>query len=211
MKKLLITLPIFALFLSCQSNSSADSYGSEYTAGSPVTLAEEQEKAKELEEDAVYSPVDYNDGLLAEITLVNVKFSAILDLDERDVPRPEMLKCIQESIAEADKVREALSKIEPFGVGGEKFKNAALDVVITAKPLFQLYLDFVDLLSVPDADWSTEDANRFDNEYSVVYQPYSDAYDSFVDTQDEYAAANNFTFGYTVDAEEVYNESKEKE
>ena len=195
MKKLLL-LPITALLIT--------SCGEE-----PKNELEAQENiAENIEAGAVYGPVDYNDGLLAEITILEVKIQMLEDLDAKDVPTEEMVAACKESMAEYDKVLTALNKIEPYGVKGDEFKQAVIELVKHTGKVISLYNEYSSILSVPDADWTNENAQIWDDAYNAIYDDYEIANDKCIEVQGQYASLNNMSLDYTgATAEEIYEES----
>jgi len=199
MKKLLL-LPITALLITSCGEA-------------PKNELEAQENiAENIEAGKVYGPVDYNDGLLAEITILEVKLAMLADLDAKDVPTEEMVAACKESQAEYDKVMIALNKIEPYGVKGEEFKEAVIELVKQTGKMFGLYNEYSSILAVPDAEWTNENAEIWDEAYNAIYDEYEIANNACIDIQDEYANLNNMRLDYTGStAEEIYEESIENE
>lgn len=199
MKKLLL-LPIAALLL----NSCGDT-------DAPKNELETQENiAADIESGRVYGPVDYNDGLLAEATLLDVKIAMLEDLDARDVPTEEMQKACKEALDEYNRVIDALNNIDPYGVKGDEFKQSVIDYVKTTGQIFNLYHDYADLLAVPDVDWTEEDASQWDDQYNLIYEDYLATNDNCIAVQEEYASLNDMRLDYTgPTAEEIYDESVE--
>lgn len=196
MRKIVVSLLSVAL-IGCGNNSEQ-----------PKNELENQENtAKNLETNEVYDVVDYNDGLLAEITLLDVKLAQLLDFDEKDVSEEEMTKAINEALAEQEKVVKGLEEVTPFGVDGQGFKDAAIRYANDVKKMFDLYKEFEGKFHVPDEEWTEEDANAWTDKYNNAYDIYAAAYDNFEQVQQSYADKNDITLEYTVDPEEIYEES----
>lgn len=197
MKKLLL-LPITALLITSCGDA-------------PKNELEAQENiAENIESGKIYGPVDYNDGLLAEVTILEVKIAMLEDLDAKDVPTEEMVKACKESMKEYDKVMSALQKIEPFGVKGIDFKLAVIELVKNTGKVIGLYNEYSSILAVPDAEWTTENAEIWDDAYNAIYDDYELANDDCIEIQGQYASLNNMSLDYTGStAEEIYEESIE--
>ena len=178
----------------------------------PKNELEAQENiAENIESGNIYGPVDYNDGLLAEITLLEVKLAMLADLDAKDVSTEEMVAACKESMKEYDKVMSALQNIEPFGLKGAEFKEAVIELVKHTGKMFNLYNEYSHILAVPDAEWTTENAEIWDEAYNAIYDDYELANESCIEIQDQYASLNNMNLDYTgATAEEIYEESIEK-
>jgi len=199
MKKILL-LPITALLLAACEDA-------------PKNELEAQENiAENIESGEIYGPVDYNDGLLAEAMLLDVKMVKLEDLDDRDVPSEEMKAACKEAHEEQNRVVAALTEIEPYGIKGEEFRQIVIEYVNSAGNFFDLYHEFSDLLSTPDVDWTQEAAELWDSKYNLILDEYQIANDNFIAVQEEYANLNNMDLNYDVStAEEIYEESVEIE
>jgi len=197
MKKLLL-LPITALLLnSCDQG--------------PKNGLEEQEGiAEKIESGQVYDYADYNDGLLAEATLVDVKLAMLEDLDQKDVSTEEMVAACGDAMAEYDRVIDALNNISPYGLNAEEFKQSVINYVKIVGRLFTMYSDYADLLAVPDEDWTVEDATMWDDTYNAIYEDYLNANDEIISVQEEYSKMNGMPIGEEVQSgSEIYEESIE--
>jgi len=197
MKKILL-LPIAALMLnSCDQG--------------PKNGLEEQEGiAEKIESGQVYDYADYNDGLLAEATLVDVKLAMLEDLDQKDVPSEEMVAACNDAMDEYDRVIEALNNISPYGLNAEEFKQSIVNYVKIVGRLFNMYSDYADLLAVPDVDWTIEDATLWDETYNAIYEDYLNANDEIIAVQEEYSRSNGMPIGDEVQSgAELYEESLE--
>jgi hypothetical protein len=199
MKKLLL-LPIAALlFSSCDQG--------------PKNELEAQENiAENIESGKVYGPVDYNDGLLAESMLVDVKFAMLRDLDDKDVSAEDMKAACAESMEEYDRVMSALGKIEPYGEKGGDFKTAIINYVRVAGRFFNMYNDYADQLAIPDTEWADEDLENWDEIYTAIMDDFSAVNDIVIEVQSEYASLNRMLLeDKGSDAEEIYEESIQPE
>lgn len=196
MRKIVLGLSVLAM-VSCGSGEEE-----------PKNELESQEKtAENLEENKVYDVVDYNDGLLAEVTLLDVKFAQLIDFDNKNVSQEEMSIAIEEALAEQVKVMDALEKVTPFGVNGLEFKEAAIRYATDIKDMFDLYKEFEDKFQIPDEEWTEEDATVWYEKYQAAYEKYAAAHENFGTVQENYASRNNMTLEYDVDPEAIYEES----
>ena len=197
MKKILL-LPLAALLLnSCDQ-------------GPKNSLEEQQNIAESIESGEVYDYADYNDGLLAEATLVDVKLAMLEDLDQKDVSTEEMIAGCDVAMEEYDRVIDALNNISPYGLNAEEFKQSVIKYVKIVGRLFNMYSDYADLLAVPDAEWSVDDATLWDETYNAIYEDYLNANDEIISVQEEYSRMNGMPIGDEVQSgEEIYEESLE--
>mgnify|MGYP006089512293 CR=1 FL=1 len=197
MKKLLL-LPLAALFLNSCSQG-------------PKNGLEEQESiAKNIESGQVYDYADYNDGLLAEATLVDVKLAMLQDLDAKDVSAEEMEAACIEAMDEYDRVINALNNISPYGLHAEEFKQSVIKCLKIEVRLFNMYSDYADLLAIPDIEWAEEEAVMWDETYSAIWEDYLIANDEIASVQEEYSRLNGMPIGgESQSGVEIYEESIE--
>ena len=171
-------------------------------------LEVQENTAADLESGRVYGSVDYNDGLLAESTLLDVKMAMLEDLDAADVSRDEMVAACKDAMAEYDRVISALNSVEAYGVKGEEFKQAVIDYVKTTGRIFNMYNDYADLLAIPDSEWTEEKASIWDETYNAIFEDYIAANDKCIEVQEAYASLNDMRLEYSGStAEEIYEES----
>jgi hypothetical protein len=195
MKNLLLLLFATLLLISCEEAAKNE-------------LEVQENTAADFESGRVYGPVDYNDGLLAESTLLDVKMAMLEDLDAADVPRDEMVAACKDAMAEYDRVISALNSVEAYGVKGEEFKQAVIDYAKTTGRIFNMYNDYADLLSIPDSEWTEEEASIWDETYNAIFEDYIAANDNCIEVQEAYASLNDMRLEYSGStAEEIYEES----
>lgn len=184
----------FALLLSCGSS----------------TVEDLQDTADTVIEDGTNDIFEYNDALLSEVTIIDVEFVKIADLDEQDVTKHEFEKEALKSLDIISNVQENLTKIEPFGSGADDFLQAVKEFAFESEKLMKLYLGYAEQLSIPDEEWSDQDIDDFLEIFEPAELAYDDAYNNINDKQGIYASKNG-TFveeDASFDAQEIYNESK---
>ena len=79
-------------------------------------------------EDGVSNAMDYNDGVISELTLLELK---LMDLNSQienglDANYPEIFS---ECLKEQKRVHDVIYKVAPAGVGGAEFKNTAINYI----------------------------------------------------------------------------------
>lgn len=168
-----------------------------------------EESAHEIEEHGAYTAVGFNDGLLAEITLLDVKYQELADMDAMDTTVHAIEASVNASIAEAEKVIGNIKNIESVGIGGDHLKQAGLDLAVAFKEYAEGYLTVADVFSVPDAKWDDEQFNRWDAFDLKYHENYLKVGDAFNDEQRSFFTMNNLVEGSVVDASEIYQEQKE--
>jgi len=198
MKKIIL-LPLIAVLLnSCgESEPVAD-----------TELGRIEQDAKRVEEEGVSTALDFNDGIMAEITLLDVKYIALSDYDAIDTTEEAIKMMAEESIAEADKVIEGIEKINVVGINANEFKTAALDLAISFKNVAKGYSRIADIFAIPDGDWTDEHYDIWENYDTEFVETYMDAGDAFNTIQLEYFSLNNLRSGNVVDPDAIYEESK---
>lgn len=176
-----------------------------------TTLEELQHDAEAVVEDGAGDIYEFNDALLSEVTLIEVEFAKIYDLDEQDVPMEEFSSEAEKSLEVIAGVKKNLADMEPYG-SGAGFLNAVRDYADESEKVMNLYYDYSELLSIPDADWTDEQLDEFLDVFEPAEEAHSDAYDNISAEQDIFASMNGTSVEEeaTFDAQEIYEESKEK-
>ena len=180
--------------------------------GGEDAIEELQHEAEMVAEDGANDIFEYNDALLSEVTLIEVEFAKIYDLDEQDIPADEFASEVEKSLKVVADVRKNLSNIDAYGAGGEGFLQAVKDYAAESKIVMELYLDYSDLLAIPDVDWSDDELNDFIDVFEPAENAHGDAYDNISTQQDVFASMNGTSVeeDAAFDAQEIYDESKEK-
>jgi len=198
MKKIILIPSVLLLLSSCgESEPVAD-----------TELGRIEQDAKRVEEEGVSTALDFNDGVMAEITLLDVKYIALSDYDAIDTTEEAIKIMAQESIDEADKVIEGLEKINVVGTNAIEFKTAALDLAISFKKVAEGYAQIAHVFAIPDGEWTDEHYDIWENYDTQFVEPYMDAGDVFNTIQLEYFDLNNLRSGNVVDPDAIYEESK---
>tara|TARA_B100000809_G_C15064534_1_gene503686 strand:- start:362 stop:958 length:597 start_codon:yes stop_codon:yes gene_type:complete len=198
MKNLYILPLAFSILLtSCGSNESA--------------IEELQHEAEMVVENGADDIYEFNDALLSEMTIIEVEFAKIYDLDDQNVSEEEFSSEAKKSLDVIDGVQENLAKIEPYG-SGKGFLDAVVDYANQSETVMNLYLDYSKLLSIPDLDWSDEQLDEFIEVFEPAEKAHSDTYDRIGSEQDTFANLNGTSVEdeASFDAQEIYEETKEK-
>lgn len=199
MRKITIILGVTALLVSC-----GDKGGKPETELDKIT-----ETAKDIVENGASSPLNFNEGLLGEITLLDVKFRELDDMDAMDTTVNAIEASAKASIEEAENVIKSIEKMESVGIGADHFKDAGLDLAKAFKEYAEGYREIADVLAVPDSKWTLEQLDRWGAFDSIYYTKYVEVGDRFNEEQLNYFDLNGLTAGETVDAGKIYEESKE--
>lgn len=210
MKKITLLAGIAVLLSSCgdKENMKVNEEG-EYV---PKTELEKVvESAKNIEENGAYSAVSFNDGLLAEITLLDVKYQELADMDAKDTTVHAIEAAANASIKEAESVIEKIKNIKGVGIGSDHLKQAGHDLAVAFKEYAEGYLSVADVFAIPDAKWTDDQYNRWDAFDLKYHENYLTVGDAFNDEQKTFFSMNNLVQGKIVDASEIYNETKAQE
>ncbi len=168
-----------------------------------------EQQAQEAAEEGVFTPLGFNDGIMANITLLDVKMLELEDMDYADTTEEAIIATADASIAEADKVIEALGKFDIIGTKGQDFMDVAMGFSKAFRDVAQGYKDLADVFATPDDEWTDEHWDRYDT-FSMEAEEVFAQFDSdFIDMQLEYFDLNGLTAGETVDVEAIYDEQKE--
>jgi len=198
MKKLYILPVAFGMLLvSCSSGE--------------TTIEDLQHEAEAVAEDGANDIYEFNDALLSEVTLIEVEFAKIYDLDEQDVSEEEFSSEAKKSLEVIAGVQDNLEKMEPYG-SGKGFLDAVRDYADQSETVMNLYYDYSKLLSIPDVDWTDDQLDEFLEVFEPAEEAHSDAYDEIGTEQEIFASMNGTSVEEeaTFDAQEIYEESKEK-
>ena len=171
-----------------------------------------QNEANMVIEDGANDIYEYNDALLAEMTLIEVEFVKVADIDEQDIAEEEFIREVEKSLDIIAQVQSNLEQIEPYGSGGEGFLTAVKEFAAESEILMKLYLGYSEQLSIPDAEWSEDDIDEFLEIFEPAELAYDDAYNNINDKQSFFASMNGTSVEEEVsfDAQEIYDELKEK-
>jgi len=210
MKKITLFVGVALFTASCGSNEDmkVDEDG-EYVE--KTELEKVEESAKEIEEYGAYSAVSFNDGLLAEITLLDVKYQELADMDAMDTTVHAIESSAKASIEEAAMVIEKIKGIEGVGIGADHLKQAGLDLAKAFKEYAEGYLIVADVFAIPDVKWSDDQFNRWDEFDLKYHENYMKIGDIFNEEQKTFFSMNNLIQGKIVDASEIYEDTKEHE
>ncbi len=208
MKKLFL-IPLAATYMiSCGSDNGHSS--------SDITDAIEdmdlEHAADMVVEDGANDIYEYNDALLSEVTLVEVEFTKLNDLDKQDIPAKEYEAEVEKSMEVIDHAQKNLTNIEPFGSGGEDFLDAVKGYMTESRKLMRLYFDYAADFEIPDEEWTDERYTAYVEDFEPAFEAYSKAYDNINAKQEIFASMNGTSVeeSASFDAEQIYEETKDK-
>ena len=156
-------------------------------------------------EDGVSTAMAYNDGVISELTLLELKF---MDLNSQlengpDENYPETYTaCLQEH----KRVKDVIYKVTPAGIGGSDFKNAALDYI-------NAYGVLVDFLA-PDMvveimDESMDEMSELALGFAGAYTKFENANIALSEAQEIFARKNDsYIDEESINIDELYEETK---
>lgn len=198
MKKVLLSAAVIALMASCGESAKNQ-------------LEEMENDAKDFASGEVTDPLEFNDGIMAEITLSDVKYEELSDLDDQNVPAEEMIEAANDAIAVAEKAIEGLGSAKPVGKGGQDFIDVAVKYTEANKRIAEVYLDFAEHLATPDEEWTDEAYDEWTGLAEPVFAEFDEILEEFIEVQEQYGADNGFGFEESIDPAAIYEESKDSE
>lgn len=168
-------------------------------------------KSGDLESGNVNDPIEFNDGLVAQIDMSEVYLTELYDLDDQDVTSDEMEAAAKKIIDDLQDRINGLEKVDaPGGAAGSAFLEATIDQLKSTKALAKTYFDFSEELSLPDAEWTDEMVDSWDNAIDPLYEQYDYTFEELEVTQSAYASKQDFQVVDTgVTIEDMYEQSKE--
>ena len=156
-------------------------------------------------EDGVSTAMAYNDGVISELTLLELKF---MDLNSQleNGPDENYPETYTECLQEHKRVKDVIYKVTPAGIGGSDFKNAALDYI-------NAYGVLVDFLA-PDMvveimDESTDEMSELALGFAGAYTKFENANNALSEAQEIFARKNDsYIDEESINIDELYEETK---
>ena len=155
--------------------------------------------------DGVSSALAYNDGIISELTLLELK---LMDLNSQienglDANYPEIFS---ECLKEQKRVHDVIYKVAPAGVGGAEFKNTAINYINAYGDL----LDYFTPEKVSELmDESTNEMSEITLGFIEAFTNYENANNSLAEGQQIFARKNDsYIEEESVDLDELYEETK---
>ena len=202
MKRFFYVLPLAALLMACGEGASDDALTDPLTGADDINAA-----VASFGDGGAHDGEAYFSGLVAEVVKVDVKFREVEALDEIDGSEKEITSVLDSAIHLIAEGRRAIDlyKDKTWPKRAE-FHELTLEWFAAVETLINDYLyDLAEPMSRADESWTDEEVD-FYTEYSEAYKAFYDIDNEWVDFQYEYAAANGFTLGGTIDEEAMVNE-----
>ena len=156
-------------------------------------------------EDGVSSALAYNDGIISELALMDLKFMELNSYIENG-PDENYPETYAECVQEHKRIYDVVNKVAPFGIGASDFKNAALDYL-------NAYGDFLDFLA-PEKwdvmmDESSDEISELSLGFAEAYTQFENELNRLNDAQQIFAKKNDFRIDdEEYDLEKIYEETK---
>ncbi|MFT4602006.1 MAG: hypothetical protein ACI857_002192 [Arenicella sp.] len=202
MKKLFYVLPLAVLLMSCGEGSSDDFDITEDSGVDDINDA-----VASFNEGGAYDAESYFEGLVAEVVNIDVKFREVEALDEIDGSEDDINGVLDSAIHYIANGRKALDMYSDKSWSKRaEFHELTLEWFASVEGLINDYLyELAEPMSRADETWTDEEID-FYTEYSEAYKGFYEIDNEWVDFQYEYAAANGFTLGGTIDEEALVDE-----
>ena len=190
---LIIPIVLFA-FISCGDN------------GEKTSKEDLLSDAKKLE-TGVYTPLDYNDGLVSEISLLQVAYAKVdqmMQEDAFDLNNDSFFerynKAHQNFVNECMRIKSVLNKLSPIGERGTEYKEISIQCVDAYASLGEL-IDAENLKEIINTQNELQ-YSSIDMAYMIVDQSEN----TYIEMNRNYAIANGITLGEAVDIDELAKE-----
>ncbi|MGB1102461.1 MAG: hypothetical protein ACPG21_02415 [Crocinitomicaceae bacterium] len=169
-----------------------------------------EEASKSFGEGGATNGEEYFSGIVAEVVGVDVKFREITELDKMDASAEEITKVLDEGKEKIEAGRKALDIYSDATWPKRKeFHDITLEWFASIEALMDDYLyDLATPMAKPDDEWTEEEVD-FYNEYIVALEAYYEVDNRWVEFQYEYASANGFEIGGTIDEDAMVSEELE--
>jgi hypothetical protein len=204
MKKMYLA-GIAAAMLLASCGESNDALGNQLSDAASV-----EEASKSFGEGGATNGEEYFSGIVAEVVGVDVKFREVTELDKMDASEEkikEVLDDAKQRIADGRKALDMYS--DKTWPKRKEFHDLTIEWFASIESLVDDYLyDLAAPMAKPDEEWTDEEVD-FYNEYMVALEDYYEVDNRWVDFQYEYASANNFEIGGTIDEDAMVSEELE--
>lgn len=150
---------------------------------------------------------EYYSGLVSCIVEIDVKLREIIALDEQDATEKQILAVLDETISKVQAGRKSIGlyadrdwpKRAEFHTLTEKWFTTVEDLVNNH------YRPMAEPMSRSMDTWTDEELAQYEV-YLAAFDTYLDVDNEWIDFQEEYAAANEFTLEGTIDEEAMMEE-----
>lgn len=170
----------------------------------------ETKQTEDTDEDTPGKSVNqFNDEIVEHADIGNLHMAKLMDLDNQDVSSEEMTMAANEAISDITERINLLNSSKPVGYGGDEFLASAVDHLENVKAVAQVYIDFSDILMIPDGEWTEEMGTKWANLAEPIFADYEDSFEQLEIAQGNYASLNDKDIvpsGETL--EELYEETK---
>lgn len=189
--------------MACGEGSSAD----DLSLGADSGIEDIDNAVHSFADGEAGTAQQYFSGLVAEVVKVDVKFREIEALDEIDASKDKFTAVCDSAVALIADAKKAMNLYsDKTWPKRAEFHDLTLEWFAAIEGMVNDYLyDLADPMSRPDETWTDEELD-FYTEYTEAYEAYYDVDARWVDFQYEFAAANNFELGGTIDEEAMINE-----
>lgn len=162
-------------------------------------------------EDGVSTAIDYNDGVISEISLLDLKMMALNEQAEKGVD-DAYPGLYEECLNEYQRVSGVIRKVAPAGIGGADFKISALAYIDSYGVMLEYFTpeSITGILEQMESDelQTMEELNYID-EFFKAMQDVDQKFDMLSDAQQVFAKRNDsYVKKDEVDLEEIYEETK---
>ena len=153
-------------------------------------------------ENGVSTALDYNNGLVSEISLLQVEYAKVdnimnedgFDLNDSDF-YTRYIVAYNSFKNECQRIKSVVSKVAPVGTGGPEFKRVSLECADA----------YIDLANLIDAESVINVLNNADEgQYSLIeasYERVDQKENNYILMNERFCNLNDITMGEAVDIE----------
>ena len=153
-------------------------------------------------ENGVSTALDYNNGLVSLISLLQVEYAKvdnIMSEDDFDLNDPDFYSRYSAAYIsfknECQRIKSVVTKVAPVGTGGAEFKRVSLECADA----------YIDLANLIDAESVLNVLNNADEQqYSLIeasYERVDQKENNYISMNERFCKLNDITMGAAVDIE----------
>lgn len=162
-------------------------------------------------EDGVSTAMEYNDGVISEISLLDLKMMGLNEQADNglDESYPALY---EECTKEYDRVSNVILKVAPYGIGGADFKVSAINYIDSYGEMLEYFNpeSIAKLLEIVSSE-ETQSAEsiKYTEGFFEAMQSVDATFDELTKAQQIFATKNDsYIKEENIDLEEVYEKTK---
>ena len=162
-------------------------------------------------EDGVSTAMEYNDGVISEISLLDLKMMALNEQVENGID-DTYSKVYEEFIKEYERVSGVIYRVAPAGKGGTDFKASALDYIDSYGEIIDYFApeNITEMMEIMNGDATPSDEqSSYIADFMSALEDVDSKFEALAEAQQVFANKNDsYIKKEEVDLEEIYEETK---